>query len=97
MQKKDKKNQDKSWINGRKFVSLGMLDKKVMTLKEKFKAAKSYLKEGKIDQADRMLDLCIVHLSKLTLQGVTEVEGASVDLWKTRVWTAVEKAGLLPD
>lgn len=68
-----------------------------MTIKEKFKLAKKHLKEGKLELADRMLDLCIVHLSKATLRGETELEGVSVDLWKTRVWTVVEKAGLLPD
>jgi hypothetical protein len=68
-----------------------------MTIKEKFKLGRQYLKEGKIAQADRMFDLCIVHLSKATLRGDTELDGVSVDLWKTRVWTAVEKAGLLPD
>jgi hypothetical protein len=44
-----------------------------------------------------MFDLCIVHVSKETLNGVTEIEGVDINLWKTRIWTAVEKAGLLPD
>ena len=68
-----------------------------LSLKEKFKTAKQYLKEGDIKSADVMLDLCIVHLSKETLNDVTEIDGVDINLWKTRVWTAVEKAGLLPD
>lgn len=68
-----------------------------MSLKDKFKTAKKYLKEGDVKSADMMLDLCIVHLSKETLNGITEIEGVDINLWKTRVWTAVEKAGLLPD
>lgn len=68
-----------------------------MTLKDKFKMAKTYLKQQKLQEADRMLDMCIVHLSKETLKGTTEIDGVSVNLWKTRVWTAVEKAGLLPE
>lgn len=68
-----------------------------MTVKEKFKLGKQYLKKGEITLADRMFDLCIVHLSKATLRGDTHIEGASVDLWKSRVWTEIEKAGLLPD
>ena len=68
-----------------------------MTLKDKFKMAKTYLKQQKLQEADRMLDMCIVHLSKETLKGTTEIDGVSVNLWKTRVWTVVEKAGLLPE
>ena len=70
---------------------------KGMSLKDKFKTAKKYLKEGDIKSADVMLDLCIVHLSKETLNGLTQIDGVDINLWKTRVWTAVEKAGLLPD
>jgi len=70
---------------------------KGMSLKDKFKTAKKYLKEGDVKSADVMLDLCIVHLSKETLNGITQIEGVDINLWKTRVWTAVEKAGLLPD
>ena len=68
-----------------------------MSFKDKFKTAKKYLKEGDIKSADVMLDLCIVHLSKETLNGLTQIDGVDINLWKTRVWTAVEKAGLLPD
>ena len=68
-----------------------------MSLKDKFKTAKKYLKEGDTKSADVMLDLCIVHLSKETLNGLTQIDGVDINLWKTRVWTAVEKAGLLPD
>jgi len=70
---------------------------KGMSLKDKFKTAKKYIKEGDIPSADVMLDLCIVHLSKETLNGLTEIDGVDINLCKTRVWTAVEKAGLLPD
>jgi hypothetical protein len=70
---------------------------KGLPLKEKFKTAKKFIKEGDIKSADVMLDLCIVHLSKETLNEVTEIDGVDINLWKTRVWTAVEKAGLLPD
>jgi len=70
---------------------------KGLPLKEKFKTAKKFIKEGDIKSADVMLDLCIVHLSKETLNEVTEINGVDINLWKTRVWTAVEKAGLLPD
>ena len=68
-----------------------------MTIKEKFKLGKQNVKEGNLTLADRMFDMCIVHLSKATLRGDSFIEGASVNLWKTRVWTEIEKAGLLPE
>jgi hypothetical protein len=68
-----------------------------MTIKEKFKLGKQNVKEGNLTLADRMFDMCIVHLSKATLRGESYIEGASVNLWKTRVWTEIEKAGLLPE
>ena len=68
-----------------------------MTLKEKYKLGRKFAKQGDLIQAHRMFDLCIVHLSKETINGAREIEGVDINLWKTRVWTAVEKAGLLPD
>jgi hypothetical protein len=68
-----------------------------MTLKEKYKLGRRYVKEGNLHLADRMFDLCIVHLSKATINGEGIIDGASLDRWKIRVWTQIEKAGLLPD
>lgn len=68
-----------------------------MTIKDKFNLGRKYIRQGKITQGDRMFDLCLVQLSKATMDGSTHLEGVSLDLWKTRVWTAIEKAGLLPD
>jgi hypothetical protein len=70
---------------------------KGMSLKDKYKTARKYIRQGDLKSADTMLDLCIVHLSKETLNGKTEIDGVDINLWKTRVWTAVEVAGLLPE
>lgn len=66
-----------------------------MTLREKYRLAKYHLKKDEHKTADHYLDLCLVHLAKVTQRGEIFTEGASVDLWKTRVWTTIEKAGLL--
>lgn len=68
-----------------------------MTLQDKFKLGKKYLKEKNPQHADQMFDLCLVHLSKETLKGVSKIDGVDINLWKTRVWTAIEKAGFLPN
>jgi len=44
-----------------------------MTLKDKFKLGREFLKEGSVSKADRMFDMCIVHLSKETLKGTKEM------------------------
>lgn len=68
-----------------------------MSLREKYKLAKKQIKVGNLQQADTLLDLCLVDLALATEKGITHIQKASVDLWKTRVWTTIEKAGLLPD
>lgn len=65
------------------------------TLKQKYKLARTYLKQGDIKTADQVLDLCLVVLSKETLKGSTQIEGVDINRWKTRVWVTIEKAGLL--
>jgi hypothetical protein len=67
------------------------------TINKTYKEGKEFVKNNKISKADECFDRCIAQLAECTMQGIKEVEGASVNLWKTRVWVAIEKAGLLPD
>jgi len=69
----------------------------ISTISNTFKEGKEFVKKNKISKADECFDRCIAQLAECTMQGIKEIEGASVDLWKTRVWVAIEKAGLLPD
>ena len=69
----------------------------VSTITETFKQAKQYYNSNQIEKADEHLDRCIAQLAECTLLGIKEVEGTSVELWKSRCWTNVEKWGLLPD
>lgn len=63
-----------------------------LDLKTKFKA--NQLTTEQIDHATCKL---IAELALLTVNGVTEINGVSIDLYKDRVWWIVEKAGLLPE
>jgi hypothetical protein len=63
-----------------------------LDLKTRFKAGEMTTEE--VDQATCKL---IAELAVLTVNGVTEINGVSVDLYKDRVWWIVEKAGLLPE
>ena len=69
----------------------------ISTISNTFKQGKEFVKNNKISKADECFDRCIAQLAECTVQGIEEIEGASVNLWKTRVWVAIEKAGLLPD
>tara|TARA_R110000803_G_scaffold191928_2_gene254657 strand:+ start:890 stop:1102 length:213 start_codon:yes stop_codon:yes gene_type:complete len=69
----------------------------ISTIKKMFKEGRDFVKAGNLEKADEKFDMCIAQLAEATLRGVTEIEGSSVDLWKSRCWVAIEKAGLLPD
>ena len=63
-----------------------------LDLKTRFKAGKMSIEE--VDHATCKL---IAELAVLTINGITEINGTSIDLYKDRVWWIVEKAGLLPE
>ena len=69
----------------------------ISTISNTFKQGKEFVKNNEISKADECFDRCIAQLAECTVQGIEEIEGAPVNLWKTRVWVAIEKAGLLPD
>ena len=39
----------------------------------------------------------IADLAEMTDQGIKEIDGVDIDLYKDRVWWVVEKIGLLPE
>ncbi len=63
-----------------------------LDLKNKFKA-----NQLTTEQVDQITCKLIAELAVLTINGVTEINGVSIDLYKDRVWWIVEKAGLLPE
>jgi len=64
---------------------------------DKWEKAQYLIEENKLEQADELLDWCLLILAKATLRGEKYFKGESINLWKTRVWTAIENAGLLPE
>jgi len=69
-----------------------IIEIKFETLKAKFKA-----NELTIDEIDNLTCELLLELALLTENGIKEINGTSVDLFKDRVWWIVEKAGLLPE
>ena len=69
-----------------------IIETKFLNIKNKFKAG-GY----DIEEMDNLTCDLIAHLSQLTDNGVEEIEGISIDLYKDRTWWLIEKLGLLPE
>jgi hypothetical protein len=69
-----------------------IIETKFLDLKTKFKN-----NELTINEIDNLTCELILELALLTENGITEINGTSIDLFKDRVWWIVEKAGLLPE
>jgi hypothetical protein len=69
-----------------------IIETKFLNIKNKFKAG-GY----DIEEMDHLTCDLIAHLAQLTDNGVTEIEGVSIDLYKDRTWWLIEKLGLLPE
>ena len=76
-----------------------MAKKEKNIIETKFQKIKSKFKAGDfdIDEMDTLTCDLIAHLTQLTDNGISEVEGVSIDLYKDRTWWLVEKLGLLPE
>jgi hypothetical protein len=59
--------------------------------------AKSKVDNPNIEELDHLTCQLIADLAELTEQGVTEIEGVSIDLIKDRCWWTIERLGLLPE
>lgn len=59
--------------------------------------AKECLIKGDTKMAADQLNRGIATLAQMTMDGVTHVEGASVDRWKERFWYELEENELMED
>ena len=62
--------------------------------------AQTLLSENRLEEADDVLMSLIWKIADYTMDGFDDslrVENTSIAVWKERAWTAIEKAGLLPD
>lgn len=66
-------------------------------IKNHWRTANELLKENQFEQANEYLDKCLVVLAKATGNNQNELAGVRVELWKERVWYALENNGLLND
>ena len=64
---------------------------------EKWSQANTYVEQNELEKADEAFDWCLLLLAKATIRGEHSYCGYKVNLWKMRVWKAIEEAGLLPE
>jgi hypothetical protein len=76
-----------------------MAKKEKHTIEVKYLDLKTRFKSGElsIEEVDKTTCELIAELAVLTVKGYTEINGASIDLYKNRVWYIIELAGLLPE
>jgi hypothetical protein len=76
-----------------------MAKKEKHTIEVDFLDLKTRFKAGELttEEVDQITSKLIAELAVLTVKGITEINGTSIDLYKDRVWWIVEKAGLLPE
>ena len=66
-------------------------------VKELMMNAKAALAKGNKEIASDNLNTGILILARMTQEGVTNTEGASVDRWKERFWFELESNDLMED
>ena len=71
---------------------INTIEQKWNTIKEKSKSENYDLEE-----LDYLTCDLIAHLTILTERGIEEINGVTINTYKSRVWNVVENAGLLPE
>ena len=76
-----------------------MAKKEKNVIERKFMNIKTKFKDGgyDIEEMDHLTCDLIAHLAQLTDNGIIDIEGVSIDLYKDRTWWLIEKLGLLPE
>jgi hypothetical protein len=70
--------------------------KKVGKITNTWKRALQQIHSSQLNEAIETLDECLLILTIATEDNVEELDGVSVDLWKTRVWVKLEDLDAIP-
>jgi hypothetical protein len=70
--------------------------KKVGKITNTWKRALQQVRSSQLNEAIETLDECLLILTLATEDNVEELDGVSVDLWKTRVWVKLEDLDAVP-
>ena len=70
--------------------------KKVGKITNTWKRALQQIRSNQLNEAIETLDECLLILTIATQDNTEELDGVSVDLWKTRVWVKLEDLDAVP-
>jgi archaellum component FlaC len=70
--------------------------KKVGKITNTWKKALQQIRSNQFNDAIETLDECLMILAMATEDNIEELDGVSVDLWKTRVWVKLEDLDVVP-
>ena len=70
--------------------------KKVGKITNTWKRALQQIRSNQFNEAIETLDECLLILTLATESNIEELDGVSVDLWKTRVWVKLEDLDAIP-
>ena len=70
--------------------------KKVGKITNTWKRALQQIRSNQFNEAIETLDECLLILTIATEDHIEELDGVSVDLWKTRVWVKLEDLDAVP-
>jgi hypothetical protein len=70
--------------------------KKVGKITNTWKRALQQVRSNQFNEAIETLDECLLILTIATEDNIEELDGVSVDLWKTRVWVKLEDLDAVP-
>jgi hypothetical protein len=70
--------------------------KKVGKITNTWKRALQQIHSNQFNEAIETLDECLLILTIATEDNTEELDGISVDLWKTRVWVKLEDLDAVP-
>lgn len=59
--------------------------------------AKKLTEEKDIEKAVPLLEIMIIRLAQMSTEGIKNIEGVNIDLWKERAWLSLENLGVLPE
>jgi hypothetical protein len=69
----------------------------IKDLKKTYSTIRTLIEQDDLETAEQLCDEMLLHLAIKSSEGLKELQGVSIDLWKHRVWIEIENAGLLND
>jgi len=70
--------------------------KKIGKITNTWKRALQQIRSNQFNEAIETLDECLMILAVATEDNTEDLDGISVDLWKTRVWVKLEDLDAVP-